>query len=61
MAKKETQGESNAPTYTKQQFLSAKKFAGNGDVLNALLADDQVYTMQQVEKLLNDFLKKEVQ
>lgn len=58
--KKENVAETVAPTYTKQQFLSAKRFAGHSDLLNALLDDDQIYTMEQVEKLLEDFIKKEV-
>lgn len=58
MARKDTNDD--VPVYTKQQFLAAKRFAGQTDMLHALLDDDQVYSMEQVEKLLADFKKKEV-
>lgn len=58
MARKDTHDD--VPVYTKQQFLTAKRFAGQTDMLHALLDDGQVYSMEQVEKLLADFKKKEV-
>lgn len=48
-----------ASGYTKQQFLGSAKYADKKDLLNALLVDDQSYTSDEVEKLLNEFLKKE--
>lgn len=53
--KKETHV-SNA--YSKQQFLSAKKFARQKDLIDALLVDGQAYTTDQVTKIVEDFLKK---
>lgn len=58
--KRENASDASAPTYTKQQFLSAQRFSDRKDILNALLVDDQLYTMEQVETLLADFMKKEV-
>lgn len=58
--KKENASDASAQTYTKQQFLSAQRFSDKKDILNAVLVDDQLYTMEQVETLLADFMKKEV-
>lgn len=49
-----------APTFSKAQLLEAKKYAGQKDLLNALLKDDQQYTAKQAEKLIEDFLKGKV-
>ncbi|MBS4172122.1 hypothetical protein [Bacillus sp. FJAT-49736] len=49
-----------AATYTKDQFLLSIKFAKHKDLINALLNKDEKYTTSQVEKLINDFLKKVV-
>lgn len=45
--------------FTKQQFLQSAKFEGNRDLLNALLSDNETYTLEQVDALLDEFLKKE--
>lgn len=48
--------------YTKQQFLNSKKFTTiQKDVLKVLLLDEQKYTNDQVKKLIEDFMKKEVE
>lgn len=46
--------------FTKDQLLKAGKYRGQQDLLNALLADDTTYTLAEVEKLVQDFLKKEM-
>lgn len=46
--------------FSKQQLVSSKKYSFNRDVLNALLKDGQVYTFEEVDQLLNDFLKGKV-
>lgn len=60
MAKKKEVTESEAkptPTFTKQQFVKSHRFAKNRDVLNALLDESTEYTIEDVEKILNDFFK----
>lgn len=60
-AKETTSMKTKAPTYTKEQFLSSKQFnSTQKDVLHALLKDGESYTMDQVKKLVQEFLKKEV-
>lgn len=48
-----------AAKFTKQQFLGSSKYAQHQDVLNALLKDDQTYTTEKVNQLLDGFLEKE--
>ena len=47
-------------TFTKQQIINSKKYLDRKDVLNVLLKDDKSYTIKEVNKLINDFMKKEV-
>lgn len=46
--------------YSKEQILAAKQFKNRKDLLNALLSDDEQYTITTVEQLMNDFLKGQV-
>lgn len=46
--------------YTKDAILRAEKLSWNKDVLNILLEDDKEYTLSGVEKIVNDFNKREV-
>lgn len=43
--------------YTKQQILKSKKYLGKQDLINALLKDNSQYTLSQVDKIINDFMK----
>lgn len=43
--------------FTKQQLLKSKKYADRRDALNALLIDNETYTHEQVEQLLEKFYK----
>lgn len=46
--------------FTKEQLLKAVQYRGQQDLLSALLADGTTYTLAEVEKLVQDFLKKEM-
>ncbi|MEI7027901.1 hypothetical protein [Paenibacillus sp. y28] len=47
--------------YSKQQLLQSKLFPqGHKDVMNALLADEQAYTINEVKSSIEQFLKKAV-
>lgn len=49
-----------APTFTKEQFVRSAQFStSQKDVLNALLAEETVYTVDQVAVLVEQFMKKE--
>lgn len=55
MAKTETP----AAKFSKQQILAAKKYADRRDLLAVLLDDGKPYTLAEVDKLIEEFLKKE--
>lgn len=46
--------------YTKEQILSSATFAGRRDILNVLLTDGEEYTIGKVNRIMDDWLKKEV-
>jgi len=47
-------------TYTKEQILGSQRFSNvHKDILDALLVESQQYTIEQAEKLVKDFEKKE--
>lgn len=50
----------NKSSYTKEQILKSKRFANRKDALYVLLEDDKKYTLEEVDKILKDFYKKEV-
>ena len=43
--------------YSKQQILKSKKYSDKQDLINALLKDNSQYTLSQVDKIINDFMK----
>lgn len=49
----------NKAGYSKEQFINSERYADKRDLLHAVLKDDEKYTSEQVEKLINGFLKKE--
>lgn len=51
----------NLIKFSKEQFLNAKKYIENRDVLDALLDDDKYYSFDEVDSILNEFLESEVQ
>lgn len=46
--------------FTKKQLLTSFRFKHNVDLLNAVLKDDQVYTLDEAEALIEAYLKGEV-
>lgn len=46
--------------HTKADIKRAIVFDYNVDVLDVILDDDGLYTLKEVEKLYNDFIKKGV-
>lgn len=45
---------------TKASILRSERFTHRVDALSVLLKDDEFYTVEQVEKLLEDFYKERV-
>lgn len=48
-----------ARKYSKEQFLLSRAYANRKDILNVILKDGD-YTIEAVDKLLENFLKREV-
>lgn len=46
--------------YSKQQILKSKKYLDRQDLINALLNDNTQYSLSEVDKLINVFMKGEV-
>lgn len=48
---------SGPATFTKDHILTFKRFRGRRDLLSVLLEDGKEYTMDQVDSLINEFMK----
>lgn len=46
--------------YTKQQILASKRFAKRRDLVGALLNDDELYTVNQVDTAIAHYMKGKV-
>lgn len=46
--------------FSKAQLISAERFRGRRDILNALLSADKSYTMRETEQIIEKFLKGQV-
>lgn len=44
-------------TFTKAQLMTAERFSGRRDALNALLSEDKEYTAEAAEELIEKFMK----
>lgn len=50
----------SADVFTKQQLAESKRYKKKRDLLDALLENGKTYTIAQVDKIIGDYLKKEV-
>lgn len=46
--------------YTKEQFLKSETYSKERDILKILLNDNEIYSIEEVKKRVNQFLMKEV-
>lgn len=46
--------------FSKAQLISSKKFGDRRDILNALLSDNEMYTVEAVEKKIINYMKGQV-
>ena len=46
--------------FSKQQLLSSKKFSDRKDLLNAVLSENEKYTVEAAEEKIKQFLKGKV-
>ena len=62
MAKKkdeETQGIEQA-TFTKKQFLNSERYHYKQDIIDVLLDPDKEYTADEVDKMIEEYMEREV-
>lgn len=60
-AEKQQEKPIKAVAFTKKQFLKAANFSRvEKDVLSVILDDDKQYTLQEVQKALDNFKKRKV-
>ncbi len=53
-------GSTNLAVFSKQKVLSLQRYANRRDLLSVLLNDGENYTLDQVDSLVNDFMKGKV-
>lgn len=54
------QKEKQDAMFSKEQILASNKYADRRDALDAILKDNGVYTIEQVDSLLEKFMKGKV-
>ena len=59
MSNKKTEDKTEV-LFTKEQVLDSKKYSNRRDVLGAILVDGKTYTQEQVDSLLEKFMKGKV-
>ena len=47
-------------TFSKEQLVSSYKYRHQRDLINVLLADDRLYSFEEVDSLINKFMKGKV-
>lgn len=47
--------------YSKEQIIASKKYSNRKDILNVLLKDDEEYSFSRIDKIIENFMNKEVQ
>lgn len=47
-------------TFTKEKIIKFKRYSNRIDLLNALLDDNKAYTTDEVDALINNFMKGKV-
>lgn len=46
--------------FSKEQLLASKRYSGQRDLVNTLLADDKMYSFEEVDSMINKFMKGKV-
>lgn len=49
-----------SPVFSKQNFLTFRRYAGRSDLLSVLLEEGKMYTIDQVDELIDQFMKGKV-
>ena len=49
-----------SPVFSKQNILTFRRYAGRRDLLSVLLEEGKMYTIDQVDELIDQFMKGKV-
>lgn len=60
MAKTKVVEDQEVVTFLKEQLLSAEKYSNRKDILGVLLEDGKEYSFDQVDTLMDEFMKGKV-
>lgn len=60
MPKKENETKKEDVKYTKEQILKSKKFKNRVDLIRVILQDNESYTLEEVQKEIDKFMKRRV-
>lgn len=58
MAKSKEAQVVDVPKYTKEQLVKSVRYMNYIDFLNGNLCNDKMYTLEQVDKMIDSFYKK---
>lgn len=47
-------------TFSKEQLAACKRYRNQKDLVNVLLTDDRLYSFEEVDSLINKFMKGKV-
>lgn len=50
----------NEPLFSKEMILKSKRFKNRRDALNVILNDNEELTVEEVQKRLDEFMKRKV-
>lgn len=56
----ETAAEKESAGYTREQILKARRYRGQRDLICALLEDGKRVSLEEVDRLVNEYLKGKV-
>ncbi len=60
MPKKENETKKEDVKFTKEQILKSKKFKNRVDLIRVILQDNKSYTLEEVQKEIDKFMKRRV-
>lgn len=52
--------ETSVSKFSKEQIIQSKKFRNRVDILNVILDNNKTYSLEEVEKEINKFMKGKV-
>lgn len=60
VTKSAAESELNEPKFSKEQIVASKRYLKNVDFLNGNLIDGQEYSLDEVDALIDEFMKGQV-